>query len=229
MRFFRILVCLLSLMISACAAVQKTPLVYTPGSRLETLSTAVSLSVRSSAGNVGGHGFMVYRRPDQIHLVVLSPFGTTVLEAFANGDRITLVYPSQGAAYSGRFDELPDVGGLQGWRLMRWVMDAEPSDQIGKTGSVERTLTQGGRETVTYEAGLVTAKSSTAGEQVNYRDYVVVNGVPLATDLEILNSRTDRIRLKLQEPEVNGTLDAAAFTPRLEGLNVLPFSALPVK
>lgn len=228
MRHNLILVCMLSALISACAAVQKVPLVYTPGNRLETLSTAVALSVHSSSGNVGGHGFMVYRRPDQIHLVVLSPFGTTMLEAFANGDRITLVYPSQGVAYSGRFDELPDASGLQGWRLMRWVMDAEPSELTDKTGSVERKLPQGGRETVTYEAGLVTAKTSSAGEQVNYRDYVVVNGIPLAGELEIINSRADRIRLKLQEPEVNGTLDAAAFAPRLEGLKVLPLSALPV-
>jgi hypothetical protein len=229
MRFATILICLLSLMISACATVQKTPLIYAPGTRLETLSSAVSLSVRSSAGSMGGHGFMVYRRPDQIHLVVLSPFGTTVLEAFANGDRITLVYPSQGVAYSGRFDELPDANGLQGWRLMRWVMDAEPSDQAGKSGSEEHPRTQGGRETVTYESGLITAKKSTAGEQVYYRDYTMVNGVPLAKELEIHNSRTDMIRIKLQEPEVNTTLDAAAFTPRLEGLKVLPFSALPVK
>jgi len=229
MRCIRILACLLPLLICSCAAVPKVPLVYTPGSVVETLSSAVSLSVRSSAGSSGGHGYMVYRRPDQVHLVVLSPFGTTLMEAFGLGDRLTLVYPSQGVAYTGRFDELPIESGLQGWRLMRWVMDADPSSQTDKTGSVERELAQGDRETVTYESGLVTAKSTSAGDQVFYRDYVLVNGIPLASELEILNGRADRIRLKLEEPEVNVALDAAVFVPRLEGLTVLSLSALPVK
>jgi hypothetical protein len=229
MRFIKILACLLPLTISACAAVQKVPVVYTPGSLIKTLSSAVSLSVRSSAGSVAGHGYMVYRRPDQIHLVALSPFGTTLLEAFALNERITLVYPLQGVAYTGRFDELPDASGLQGWRLMRWVMDADPSEQSSKNGSIERALTQGGRETITYESGLVSAKSTTAGDRVFYRDYVLVNGVPLALELEIVNARADRFRLKLEEPEVNVPLDAAVFTPRLDGLTVLPLSALPVK
>lgn len=228
MRCFKLFACLLSLLVSACATVPKA-LVFPPGSLVETLSTAVSLSVQSSAGSVGGHGYLVYRRPDQLHLVVLSPFGTTLLEAFALGERITIVYPSQGMAYTGRFDELPDASSLQGWRLMRWVMDADPSDQPGKTGSIDRPLLQGGRESVTYHSGLVTEKSTPAGDRVYYGDYELVNGVPLAEELIILNAREDRIRLKLEEPEVNGSLDATVFTPRLEGLTVLPLSDLPVK
>jgi len=228
MRLYKLLPCLL-LLLTSCATAQKPALTFSPGSRLETLSTAVSLSVRSAAGSVSGNGVMVYQRPDRIHLVVLSPFGTTMLEAFAHGEQLMLVYPSKGVAYSGRFDELPDSSGMQGWQLMRWVMDAEPADQSGNNGSVNRALAPGVRETINYESGVVTSKVTSNGNQVFYRDYELVGGVPLARELEIISSRADRIRLKLEEPEVNATLDPTAFTPRLDGITVLPLSEMPVK
>jgi len=175
---------------------------------------------------MGGSGYLLFRRPDQLHLVVLSPFGTTMMEAFALGDRITLVYPSRTTAYVGNFDELPDKGGLQGWRLMRWVMDADPSGGLPLSGTVERVSKPGFSEKVTYENGLVTAKESSGGDQVQYRNYSVVNGVPLAGELDMRNGRGDRIRIVLDEPEVNTRLDDAVFTPQLDGLTIMPLSAI---
>jgi hypothetical protein len=217
---------LLPLFFSACAALPKVPLDYTQGAVVSSISSEVSLSARSSGNSLSGHGFMVYQRPDKVHLVVLSPFGTTLMEVFTLGDRITLVYPSQGVAYAGRFDELPEGKGMQGWRLMRWVMDADPAGPASQNGTVERTSRQGGQEKVTFAAGLITAKSTSNGDRVFYRDYQSVKGVPFARELEILNGKDDRIRLKLEEPEVNTTLDEAAFTPRLDGMKLLPLSAL---
>ncbi len=149
-----------------------------------------------------------------------------MMEAFALGDRITLLYPSRSMAYVGHFDELPDKGGLQGWRLMRWVMDADSSAETPLSGTVERISKLGFSEKVTYENGLVTAKVSAAGDQVQYRKYSVVNGVPVAGELDLRNERDDRIRITLDEPEVNTTLDDAVFTPKLEGLTVMPLSAI---
>ena len=226
MKFFA---CVFLLTICGCAAVKTVPLVFTPGSQIDTLSTAVSISIHNSAGSTGGHGYLIYRRPDQFHLVMLSPFGSTMLEAFALGDRLTLVYTSQKTAYTGSFDELADTSGMQEWRLLRWVMDADPSKQAGFNGSINRSIAQGGWETVTYESGLVTVKSTPAGDRVFYRDYVAFNGVPLPSELEIFNSRSDRIQLKLEEPEVNVALDATVFTPRLDEIKVYPLSALPVQ
>ena len=40
------------------------------------------------------------------------------------------------------------------------------------------------------------------------------------------NSREDRVRLTLDEPEVNTPLEDAAFTPRLDGFTMLPLAAL---
>jgi len=169
---------------------------------------------------------MVYRRPDQLHLVVLSPFGTTMMEAYVLGERITLVYPSQMTAYSGRFDELPEKGGLQGWRMIRWVMYSEPADNKLLNETIERMGKLGFMEKVTFENGLITSKTSPAGDHVYYGKYSVINGVPLAIDLEVRNSLDERVRLTLDEPEVNTHLDDAAFIPKLEGFTVLPLSAI---
>jgi hypothetical protein len=175
---------------------------------------------------MAGNGYMVFRRPDQLHLVILSPFGTTMMEAFALGERIVLVYPSQTTAYSGRFDELPDKGGLQGWKMMRWVMDSDPSDNQLLTGTVERLNKLGFTEKVIYENGLVTAKTSPGGDKVYYGKYSLINGVPLAAEVEMSNARDDRVRLTMDEPEVNSSVDDSAFMPKLDGMTVLPLSAI---
>lgn len=214
----------LFLLLSACAT---TPVIeFSPGTTVDTLSSAVSLSFSSADRGMSGSGFMVYRRPDQLHLVVLSPFGTTMLEAFALGERITLMYPSRSTAYTGNFEDMPDKGGLQGWRMMRWVMDAAPAASNRVNGTVERIGAQGVKEKVTYENGLITEKIGPNGDQVYYSRHSAVNGVPFAAEVEVRNSRDDRIRLVLDEPEVNVPLDDAVFRPRLEGMTILPLSEL---
>src|SRR5690242_214885 len=115
----------LLLALTACATLPSPSLDYRPGAVVETLSSGVSFSVHTSDRSMGGHGYLVYRRPDQVRLVVLSPFGTTLVEAFMAGERITLVYPSQATAFTGNIEQLPDKGGLQGWRKMRWMMDLD--------------------------------------------------------------------------------------------------------
>lgn len=212
------------LLLSACVT---APVIkFKPGATLETLSSAVSLSINTTDRSMSGSGFMVYRRPDQLHLVMLSPFGTTLLEAFALGERITLLYPSSSTAYTGRIADLPDKGGLQGWRMMRWVMDADPAASSSFNGIVERSGILGGKESVTYENGLVTVKSNPDGDKVYYSRHSAVSGVPFAAEVEVRNSRDDRIRIVLDEPEVNVPLDDAVFRPRLEGVTLLPLSEL---
>ena len=213
------------LLLSACSA-SLPALAYNPAVSVETLSAAVSLSISSADLNLSGSGFLVYRRPDQLHLVVLSPFGTTLMEVFARGERITLLYPGNSTAYVGHIDELPDKGGLQGWRMMRWIMDAAPSSSVGFKGTIERTGVNGRQEYVTYDNGLITTKKNGEGDQVYYSRYAVVNGAPLAAELDLRNSRNDQVRLVLEEPEVNTPLDEAAFLPMLDGITILPLSAL---
>jgi len=73
---------------------------------------------------------------------------------------------------------------------------------------------------------VVITKESSAGDQVQYRNYSVVNGVPLAAELDLRNGNGDRIRILLDEPEVNTALDDAVFTPNLDGLTIVPLSAI---
>ena len=228
MSIYRLLIHLpLLLIFTACATITTNPPVsFRPGAVVETISSPVSLSIHASEGSTGGRGYLVFRRPDQLHLVVLSPFGTTMMEAFALGDRITLIYPSRSTAYVGRFDELPDKGGLQGWRLMRWVMDADPSEGIPLSETVKRIGKLGFSEKVTFENGLITSKESSAGDHVYYSMYQAVDGVPFATELEMRSGLDDRIRITLNEPEINTPLDDAVFAPQLDGLTILPLSAI---
>ena len=199
---------------------------YSPGAVVETLSSAVSLSIHASDISMSGSGYLVYRRPDKLHLVILSPFGATIMEAFAVGERITLIYPSRSTAYTGGFEELPDKGGLQGWRMMRWVMDADPHDGQPLSGSVERVGKLGFSEKVTFKDGLVTSKESPSGDHAYYNKYSSINGVPVAMEFSLRNERDDRLRITLDEPEINTPLDDAAFVPRLDGLTVIPLSAV---
>lgn len=217
------------LLLGACATVPAPPLDYRSGATVETLSSAVSLSVHAEEGSMSGSGYLLFRRPDQLHLVVLSPFGTTLMEAFALGDRITLIYPSRSTAYVGHFNELPLKGGLQGWRLLRWVMETGTSAKQPQNGTMERIGRLGISEKVTYKNGLVTAKESADGDHVNYRNYKVVGGVPLAAELDLSNGRGDRFRIVLDEPEVNIHLDDVVFTPKLDGLTIIPLAAVREK
>jgi hypothetical protein len=227
MPFYRLLKRTLPLLLlTACASISTPPADYRPGAVVETLSSAVSISIHATDRSMGGSGYLLFRRPDLLHLVVLSPFGTTMMEVFALGERIMLVYPSQSTAYVGRFDELPDKGGLQGWRMMRWVMDTDPSEGQRSGGTLERLNKLGFKEKVTYENGLVVSKESPYGDHVYYGGYSAVKGVPVAAELELRNVRDDRIRIMLDEPEVNIPLDDALFVPRLNGMTILPLSAM---
>lgn len=212
-------------LLSSCAG-PLANLSYTRGAVVETLSAAVSLSFSSGERGMGGSGYLVYRRPDLMRLIVLSPFGTTLMEIYLNKERVTLVYPGKGVAYAGRLDELPQQGESAGWRQVRWVMEVDPPGSARQDGTLVRENGQGMRERVTFENGLVTAKSLPNGDRAFYGDFAVIGGVPLATEIVMENAAGDRFRLKLNEPEVNTQLEADLFTPRLDGLTVYPLAAL---
>ena len=214
------------LLLSACVTTLTKPLDYHHGAVVETISSAISLSMHTSDTNMSGSGYLIFRRPDQLHLIILSPFGTTMMEVFAIGDSITLVYPNQSTAYVGGLDELPDKGGLQGWRMMRWVMESDPREGQPLSETVERIWKPGFSEKVTYKNGLVTVKESANGDLVHYEKYSAVNGVPVAMELNLRNGRDDRIRITFDEPEVNIPLDDAIFIPQLKGFTVIPLSAI---
>ncbi len=222
---------LLSALLCACATklpqTDNSPLVA--GRVVETLSSSVTLSLRSAEKNISGRGFMVYRRPDQMRLIMLSPFGTTVMEAQLAGDRLTLAYPTDGVAYQGLIKELPAATGQRGFAMLRWVLDSEPPVGAPVSGLIEQQANQGGLEQITLKDGVVLEKSLKTGELVRYRNHIVLAGVRLPLELQMESAEGDRIRLTLEEPEINTELEPQMFAVPLQGLRLYPLSVLKPK
>jgi hypothetical protein len=193
---------------------------------VETLSADVSLSVTNGDHGMGANGLLLYRRPDQMRMVILSPFGTTLMDVFVAGDRITIVDSSKGEAYSGLISDLPSGEAGDTWRLIRWVLDVDPPGSAVRNGGLVRKNSQGIWERVEFRDGLLVEKSLPGGDEIRYNDYVVVHGVPLATEIIMENKAGARFRVKINDPEVNTDLDPNAFTPRLDGLPLRPLSVL---
>ena len=220
----RLVAVILFLGLASCVTAPKPLTGIIPGRTVETLSSAVSISVTKGEQGSGGRGYLVFRTPDRFHLVLLSPFGITLLEVFSDGDRLTCLLPGKGVAYSGRIEELPDRDGIRSWGLMRWVVDLPPA--LGPARFREQVSSSGIREKIYYdERGLVTRKVNDLGDEVQYYDYSVVNGVPLPEVIEIVSATGETVRITLSEPEVNQPLEDSMLRANLEGVKVLPFSA----
>lgn len=222
----KILICCFFLLAAGCAAAQKPQTPFIPGSAVETLSAMVTISVKTPDGGLGGNGYMVYRRPDRFHLVILTPFGTTAIEFFARDDRVTFMVPSKGVAYVGSFADLPEKGGMQGWRMMQWVVEGAPLLNPGARGDVELTGADGRKSIATYgKDGLLERKVSGDGEEVLYRDYQSVGGVPFPALIEFTDRRGVRVKITFEEPDINKPVEDTALTPNLEGITLLPLSS----
>ena len=214
-------------LVSGCAAfTPKPPLEYRHGAQVDTLSAAVSLSITEGEQGMGAHGFLLYRRPDRMRMVILSPFGTTMMETFVAGEQVTVVDNSKGVAFVGLLAELPAQGEGDTLRQARWVMDVPAPGSSLRDGSMEQVNSMGLKERLTFENGLVVTKRLSNGDVAHYNDYEVVNGVPLATEIIMSSHNGARLRIKINEPEVNTDLPPDAFTPHLDSLTLYPLSAL---
>lgn len=209
---------------AACAAPARPPLAgLEPGREMETLQSAISISVKSGGRSIGGRGFLIFKRPDRLHLAVLSPFGATLVDIYSDGERFTCVIPPRQTAYSGRLEELPERDGLRTWAMMRWVVERTPV--AGPALMREHVNDAGVRERLFYDdRGLLERKETEDGDRVLYRDYRNVAGVAFPESIELASSRGDTVKVAFEEPEVNLPVEEAALLPRLEGVTVLPFS-----
>lgn len=212
--------------LSSCAVTPKpAPLPSTaPKGEVQTLQSEVTLALKASGKKIGGRGYLVFRQPDRFHLVMLSPFGTTMIEVYVSGDRITCLVPSRQTAYQGIISELPDRNGLRAWGLVRWVIDQPPPGAVSP-GSHEYLTSDGKRETLSFdEHGLLTGKINADGDRVTYSEYHDHNGVAFPSTIEMANSRGDTVKMVFNEPEINSPLEDAVLTPNLDGMETLPLS-----
>jgi outer membrane biogenesis lipoprotein LolB len=213
------------LLVAGCAAQPKPPLTgLIPGREVETLQSAITMSVKTADRSMGGRGFLVFKRPDRFHLAVLSPFGPTLADIYSDGDRFICVIPARQTAYSGRIDELPDRDGLRAWAMMRWVVERTPPP--GPALVREHKNGSGVDERLFYDKqGLLVRKETEKGARVDYRGYRNVGGVALPETIELANPQGDTVRIVFEDPEVNGPVEEGALKPHLEGLTVLPFTS----
>jgi outer membrane lipoprotein-sorting protein len=214
------------LLATGCATLPKTQVPFRPGATLETVAAMVTISVKTPQGNTGGHGYMVYQRPDRFHLAMLTPFGTTALETYSSDDRLTIVIPSKGMAYAGAFDEMPIESPLRGWRMIRMMAVDEPLFDPIKQGTSEKSSKAAGEITSFYDAkGLLERKKFDSGEEVFFRDYQSSEGVPFPSVIEFIDSNGARVKITFDEPEINKPVDDAALVPNLEGITLLPLAS----
>ncbi len=216
---------LLMVFLSSCATIPKPVVPVKPGKEVETLQSMVNLSFKNSRGSIGGHGYLIFKRPDRFHLAVFSPFGFTMMEVYVDGDHITCLDPSKDAAYTGSLSELSDHNALKGLGMMRRVVDDSAVSAAPAGGRVERTGSNGEKEILYYdERGLLQRKENDEGDQIRYDDYRQINGVAFPAAIEIFSRTGDKVKVSFDEPEVNTPVDDTTLVPSLDGMKVLPIS-----
>lgn len=216
-----------AMVLSGCATTPKTEkLVYSAGAMVETLTGNATLSFAAEGRSISGSGVLIYRRPDQMRVTILTPFGSVYQEVYVSGDLVTVVNPGESIAFRGVWQDLPATGDLSGWRHIRWVIDIDPPDPARGDAVVQRTNRFGETETATFAQGLLRAKSLAAGNRATYDRYTVVNGIALPLEIAYATATGEHFKIVLDEPDVNGVLAADTFLPRLDNLKLYPLSSL---
>jgi YD repeat-containing protein len=217
---------LLSLVVLICAGCATTPVVpVTPvhGVAITTLQSGVSISLETAAGSTGGRGYLLFRSPDTFRLTILSPFGQTVLDLFVAGERVTCLLPSKKQAWRGTMGDLPENLGNRVWPLLQWVV--EPPHPAGPALVRRFPRPDGTQETVSYDRdGFVLRKVDAAGNEVLFGDYRVAEGVAVPWQIEVRTVAGDRLKLLLDDPEVNAPLADDLLHPSLDGMDLLPLA-----
>ncbi len=212
---------------SGCTTVRPlSELKYTDGSVTETLSGNVSLSFTGSDRSISGSGVLMFRKPDQIRLVILSPLGSVHQEVYVHGEQITVIDSGNGIAFEGSYRHLPENGDLSGWRHIHWLFDIDPSDSSRGATVIERVNKFGHQEKAFFENGLLISKTVASGGNVRYGKYVSIDGIPLPLEITYETEAREKFIILLDDPEINQPFAEDTFTPNLSKFRVLPLSNL---
>lgn len=217
----------LSILLSGCLSM-RTPgeFKYTNGVAVTSLSSNVALSYSSPGRSISGSGFLMYRKPDQLRAVILSPFGSVLQEVFVSGDMVTIIDAGNGIAFSGSSTELPDTGDFSGWKNIHWLIDIDTPDSTRGNSRIERVDRYGRLEKVSFENGLIVAKSSESGGDVTYGRYENIQGATFPTEIIYETVTKEKFTLRFEEPESNPSFADGAFTPNLSIYRVYPLKSL---
>jgi outer membrane lipoprotein-sorting protein len=201
-------------------------LIHTNGVVVESLSSNASLSYLTSDQNISGSGYLMYRKPDHIRAVILSPFGSVLQEVIVSGDLVTIIDSSNGIAFSGMRVDLPDKGAFSGWRYFNWLIDIDKPDSSFGNTVVERINRFGQREEAVFENGRLLSKSTVAGGHVRYVRYATQHEITFPLEIIYETATKDKFTILLEDPEINVVLADSVFTPDLSKLRVYPLSNL---
>ncbi len=217
----------LTVFLSGCLAFhQPVELEFTSGSLVESLSSNASLSYATSDRSISGSGILMYRKPDQIRAVILSPFGSVLQEVYVSGDQVTIIDAGNGTAFSGSYMDLPVKGDLSGWRYIQWLIDIDPPESSRRTAVIERTNKYGHQEHAVFENGLLISKTTAVGGHVRYGRYTTVRGVAFPLEIIYETVAKEKFTILFEDPEINVPFADGAFTSNLSKLRVYPLSGL---
>jgi hypothetical protein len=215
---------LLSLLLGACATTP--PAVrFVPGAEVLTLSSSVNVAAKGGARSGSARGYLLFKRPDRLHVLFLSPFGSSIFELFLQGERVTCLIPERMVAYSEESSELAGRDYLATLRLMRWAL-ARPPVPGPSLGARELETEQGSERVFFFANGLVQRKVNQEGEEVIYSDYQMVDGVPFAQRMEIRDGKKGEVKISFDDPEINRPVEDEALSPKLQGYAVVPLALL---
>lgn len=218
---------MLTLQLAGCLSVHPAAeLTFTNGAVVESLSSNASLSYRNPDRSISGSGVLMFRRPDQIRAVILSPFGSVLQEVYVTGEQITIIDTGNGVAFTGSSSDLPDKGDFSAWRHIHWLVDLDPPDRSRRTGTIDRTNRFGALEQAVFENGLLVAKSTVAGGKVRYGRYAAVQGAAVPTEITYETVAGETFVIRFEDPEINLTFAEDTFTPKSGVVRILPLSVL---
>jgi outer membrane lipoprotein-sorting protein len=199
---------------------------YADGSVAESLSSNVSLSYVSSDKNISGSGVLMFRKPDQIRAVILSPFGSVLQEVYVNGEQVSIIDSGNGTAFSGSYMDLPGKSNFSGWRNIHWLIDIDPPVFSRRTTVIERTNRYGHQEKAAFVNGLLISKITAEGESVWYNRYTTVKGVAFPLEIIYKTVSNEKFTIQLEEPEINVHFADGAFIANLSKFRVYPLTVL---
>jgi outer membrane lipoprotein-sorting protein len=199
---------------------------YTDGAVAESLSSNVSLSYVSPDQSISGSGVLMFRKPDQIRAVILSPFGSVLQEVYIHGEQVTIIYAGNGTAFNGSYMELPGKSKFSGWRNIHWLIDIDPPEFSRRATVIERTNRYGHQEKAVFENGLLISKTTAEGDTVWYNRYSTVKGVAFPLEIIYKSVANEKFTIQFEEPEINVPFADGAFTANLSKYRVYPLSVL---
>lgn len=218
---------LLAVILSGCMTVRPPAVVtYADGAAAGSLSSAIALSYTNHDRNISGRGFLMYRKPDHLRVIILAPFGSVLQEIYVSGEHVTIVDTGNGIAFDGNRNDLPAEGDFSGWRYIHWLIDIDVPNHARGSATIERINRFGQAETVAFENGLLISKRTATGEFVGYERYSVIAGVPFPLEITCATTAGEKITIQFEDPEVNVPFADDAFTPQLNKFRVYPLSRL---